>query len=268
MSASACAMRARAAGRDPAPGRRGARPGAAAAQAEKLPGQLSGGQQQRVAIARAIVDRAAARADGRAAVQPRRQAAARDARRDPPHPPRARPLDDLRHARPGRGAVARRPHRRAAARADRSRSATPEELYARPANLDVARFMGYRNVLDARRRARSTATRVVAARRRDRARRDRAAGACAGGRATVGDPPRRSRRRSAAAPTRSTAASRSSNIAAATGSSTSSCPTGRHASTRAAPEHVRARATSRRVCMVRRPSASSSIRRPRMRARP
>ena len=25
---------------------------------------------------------------------------------------------------------------------------TPEELYARPANLEVARFMGYRNMLD------------------------------------------------------------------------------------------------------------------------
>ena len=24
----------------------------------------------------------------------------------------------------------------------------PEELYARPANLQVARFMGYRNILD------------------------------------------------------------------------------------------------------------------------
>ena len=60
------------------------------AQADKLPGQLSGGQQQRVAIARAIVDRAAARADGRAAVEPRRQAAARDAGRDPAHPQDAR----------------------------------------------------------------------------------------------------------------------------------------------------------------------------------
>ena len=83
-------------------------------QEDKLPGQLSGGQQQRVAIARAIVDRAAARAHGRAALEPRRQAAPRDARRDPPHPQHARRDDDLRHARPGRGAVARRPHRRPA----------------------------------------------------------------------------------------------------------------------------------------------------------
>ncbi len=57
-------------------------------------------------------DRAAADPDGRAAVEPRRQASHRDARRDPPHSPRARPRHDLRHARPGRGAVARRSHRR------------------------------------------------------------------------------------------------------------------------------------------------------------
>ena len=50
--------------------------------------------------------RAAAHPDGRAAVEPRREAADRDARRNPPHPPRARPSDDLRHARPGRGPVA------------------------------------------------------------------------------------------------------------------------------------------------------------------
>ena len=56
--------------------------------------------------------RAAADPDGRAAVEPRCEAAARDALRDPPHPPRARPRDDLRDARPGRGAVARRPDRR------------------------------------------------------------------------------------------------------------------------------------------------------------
>ncbi len=68
--------------------------------------------------------RAAADPDGRAAVEPRRQAAHRDARRDPPHPPRARPRDDLRDARPGRGAVAGRPHRRDEGRrraADRAR---------------------------------------------------------------------------------------------------------------------------------------------------
>ena len=90
---------------------------------DKLPGQLSGGQQQRVAIARAIVVGAAAGADGRAAVQPRRQAAAGDARRDPAHPQHARLLHDLRDARPGGGAVARRPHRGDDRRARRARSA-------------------------------------------------------------------------------------------------------------------------------------------------
>ena len=58
--------------------------------ADKLPGQLSGGQQQRVAIARAVVLRAAAGADGRAAVQPGRQAAPGDAHRDPAAAPVAR----------------------------------------------------------------------------------------------------------------------------------------------------------------------------------
>ena len=53
---------------------------------------------------------AAAGADGRAAVQPGCQAAAGDACRDPPHPHHAGLLDDLRDARPGRGAVAGRPH--------------------------------------------------------------------------------------------------------------------------------------------------------------
>ena len=67
--------------------------------------------------------RAAAGADGRAAVQPRRQAAAGDARGDPAHPQRARRHDDLRDARSGRGAVARRPHRRAAGRRRCGRSA-------------------------------------------------------------------------------------------------------------------------------------------------
>ncbi|MEJ0070580.1 MAG: ABC transporter ATP-binding protein [Pseudomonadota bacterium] len=58
-----------------------ARPGADAAYADRSAAKLSGGQQQRVALARAIAfspHRAAVR---RAAVQPRRQAARRDAGR-------------------------------------------------------------------------------------------------------------------------------------------------------------------------------------------
>ena len=60
--------------------------------------------------------RAAARADGRAALEPRRQAAPRDAGGDPAHPQHLRGHDHLRDARPGGGAVARRPHRRHARR--------------------------------------------------------------------------------------------------------------------------------------------------------
>ena len=50
---------------------------------DRKPSQLSGGQQQRVALGRAIVARDAGLPDGRAALQPRRAAARRDAARDP-----------------------------------------------------------------------------------------------------------------------------------------------------------------------------------------
>ncbi len=81
----------------------------------------------RAQAARALGRPAPARRDGtrdrapaegvpvrRAAVQPRRAAARRDARRDQEAAPEARQHDRLRHARPGRGDDARRPHRRAA----------------------------------------------------------------------------------------------------------------------------------------------------------
>ena len=93
--------------------------------------------------------RAAAGADGRAAVEPRRQAAARDARRDPPHP---RTLGST-------TIYVTHDQEEALSLADRivvmrdgevRQVGTPEELYVRPAHLDVAEFMGFRNQIRSR----------------------------------------------------------------------------------------------------------------------
>ena len=70
---------------------------------DRKPKQLSGGQRQRVAMGRSIVRRAPGVPDGRAAVQPGRQAPGADAGRDLRGGALAQHHDVVRHARPDRG---------------------------------------------------------------------------------------------------------------------------------------------------------------------
>ena len=67
------------------------------------PRELSGGQQQRVALGRALVRDPRGLPDGRAALQPRRQAPRADALGDQALPPQPRRHHHLRHPRPARG---------------------------------------------------------------------------------------------------------------------------------------------------------------------
>src|SRR6266481_6264270 len=114
---------------------------------DKLPGQLSGGQQQRVAIARAIViepplilmDEPLSNLDAKLRIETRAE---------------IRRI----HIELGRATIyVTHDQDEALSLADRivvmkegaaQQIAPPNEVYAQPANLSVARFMGYRNVLE------------------------------------------------------------------------------------------------------------------------
>ena len=124
------------------------------AQAEKLPGQLSGGQQQRVAIARAIVieppvvlmDEPLSNLDAKLRLEMRQE---------------------IRRIHAGLGSITlyvTHDQDEAMSLADRivvlrdgevRQIGTPEDLYLRPARLDVADFMGFRNRIPGRVVARS-----------------------------------------------------------------------------------------------------------------
>ena len=93
--------------------------------------------------------RAAGLPDGRAALEPRREAARADARRDPPAAAAARRDDDLRHARPGRGDDDGRPRRRHERRAPAAGRHAAGAL--RPAGQRVRRGL-HRLALDQPRR--------------------------------------------------------------------------------------------------------------------
>ena len=87
--------------------RRAGRMGGEAARSDAVPGSEAEGALRRAAAARRHGPRDRARAagvpDGRAALEPRREAPGADASRDREAPARARDDDDLRDARPGRG---------------------------------------------------------------------------------------------------------------------------------------------------------------------
>jgi putative spermidine/putrescine transport system ATP-binding protein len=116
------------------------------AHGDKLPGQLSGGQQQRVAIARAIainpplvlMDEPLSNLDAKLRLEMRHE------------------IRRIHHEVRRATIYVTHDQDEALSLADRvvvmhdgvvQQIGTPQELYAEPANLQVARFMGYRNVL-------------------------------------------------------------------------------------------------------------------------
>ena len=125
------------------PARAGRRPARARRRCStRKPSQLSGGQQQRVALGRAIIAEAPVCLMDEPLSNLDAQLRAGDARRDPRAAAQARHHDGLRDARPGRGDVDGR-SRDAARTAGRiEQNGTPVELYERPANTFVARFIG------------------------------------------------------------------------------------------------------------------------------
>ncbi len=117
------------------------------AHGDKLPGQLSGGQQQRVAIARAVavnpplilMDEPLSNLDAKLRLEMRHE------------------IRRIHHQVRRSTIYVTHDQEEALALADRivvmqdgvvQQVGTPQELYARPLNLNVARFMGYRNILN------------------------------------------------------------------------------------------------------------------------
>ena len=116
------------------------------AHGDKLPGQLSGGQQQRVAIARAVavnpplilMDEPLSNLDAKLRLEMRHE------------------IRRIHHQVRRSTIYVTHDQEEALALADRivvmqdgvvQQIGTPQELYSRPVNLNVARFMGYRNIL-------------------------------------------------------------------------------------------------------------------------
>ena len=138
------------AGADRRPRRRTAAAGRPAGQRRQVPGAALGRPAAAHRAGARAGDVAGPAAARRAAVGARRARARAPARRDPLAAAQARRHDDHGHARPGRGAVGGRPHRRDEPGRASSRSARRCEVYREPASPFVADFVGKINVLAGR----------------------------------------------------------------------------------------------------------------------